>query len=170
MAGSEDHTCSVGPCVLGWHPLLIRTGPVIRLWLPGEHCLCGPRCHCQGLVLGSRWIRLGEEAWHLCIRSGLHSFPQAPGWCVLLFVVECDSTEGHSGFIAGRQCRHGLPMAVGPISKSLWQLGVSVVSTRLLSSETSWKSLSPRHVQATKQVASDKYGLEILESGRYQTR
>lgn len=35
-------------------------------------------------------------------------------WCVLLFVVKCDSAEGNSGFIAVTQRRHGLPKAVGP--------------------------------------------------------
>lgn len=35
--------------------------------------------------------------------------------CVLLFIVKCESTEGNSGFIAGRQCRHSLPKAAGPI-------------------------------------------------------
>lgn len=35
-------------------------------------------------------------------------------WCVLLFVVKCDATEGNSGFIAAMQWRHGLPKAAGP--------------------------------------------------------
>lgn len=39
-------------------------------------------------------------------------------WCVLLLIVKCDSTEGKSGFIASRQCRHGLPKTAGLISKS----------------------------------------------------
>lgn len=47
---------------------------------------------------------------------------------------------------------------------------MSVVPARLPFSETSRKSLGPRHAQATKQVALDKHGLETLESGKYQTR
>ena len=118
----RDHTCSVGLCALGWRPLRYQertTHLFVAPWVRTAYASL--RCHCQDLALGSRWIRwvrrLDISAFRVVYVVFLKLLA-GKSWRVLLLVVKCDSTEGNSGFIASRQCRHGLPKPAGPISKS----------------------------------------------------
>lgn len=55
-------------------------------------------------------------------------------WCVLFFVVKCDSTEGNAGFKTATQCRHSLPKAAKAKLKMLmaaWSVS-SVCPTSLV--------------------------------------